>query len=98
SEFTGLTDLSLSSPTHRRMLTNDQLTSVADLAKLESLSIDDPVVDDSGIAHLAGLKHLKMLDIRESKITDVGMASIGKLESLERLMVTGLMTDRGLDE
>jgi hypothetical protein len=78
-------------------VTDAGLKHLADLASLESLSLDHNKVTDAGLVHLAGLTQLKRLDLGYNKLTDAGLVYLGGLTQLKRLDLSDTsVTDVGL--
>jgi hypothetical protein len=66
--------------------TNDDLRELANIANLQSLSLQEAnAVTDEGLAHLRPLR-LKQLDlVHLHRVTDAGIAHVAKIETLESL-------------
>ena len=68
-----------------REITSDDLDHLAELSKLESLSLEATRVDDLGLEKLSHLNQLKFLGLGRTKITDSGITKLRHLVKLEEL-------------
>ena len=77
--------------------TDEVLTSVSGLTRLERLGVTSSSVTDSGLAHLRGMTSLSRLDLAFTKITDAGLVHLKGLSGLSVLVLNGTrITDAGL--
>lgn len=77
-------------------LGDDSLATLKGLHHLEILQLPSTDVSDAGLAHLSGLTNLAFLIIRGPAVTDQGLAHLSRLKALERLRMSGNITDAGL--
>jgi hypothetical protein len=79
-------------------VTDDQLSSISELTKLEKLDLNNNPVSDEGISHLNGLTALKHLDLTKTEVTDTGFSLLlPNLSQLETLILEETpITDSGL--
>jgi hypothetical protein len=59
-------------------VTDDDLTQLKGLAKLEFLVLNRTQVTDAGMKNLIGLSRLKRLDLHDTQVTDAGVSSLQK--------------------
>jgi hypothetical protein len=75
---------------------DDDLKEVAQLNKLQWLTLYRSEISDKGLEHLAGLKEIRRIGLHNSKVTDEGMEVIAQFRGLEGLGI-GMtkVTDKG---
>ena len=75
---------------------DDDLKEVAQLHKLQWLTLYRDEISDKGLEHLAGLKEIRRIGLHNSKVTDKGMDVIARFKGLEGLGI-GMtkVTDKG---
>ncbi len=67
--------------------------------ELSALSANASLIDDSGLAHLAGLSGLRDVKLRSARITETGLAELAKLKALETLDLEGAsVTDAAVEK
>jgi hypothetical protein len=86
-----LIDLSLNCPT----ITNLLAKNLAELKRLERLSLVGANLTDAGIRHLAGLPNLESLDLRRTKASAAGIAELQKALPNCKIIWDGGETDSG---
>ncbi len=72
-------------PDHGIAVTNDDLSALESLPKLEWLILTDTEITDAGLEHLEGLAELRWLWLNETAITDSGLKHLAGLRKLEKL-------------
>ena len=81
----------------RKGLTEEDLTLLERLTKLECLDLMHSDVTDAALAHLRPLRALKQLLVRGAGITDEGLKRLGQMPALEDVFLSGAsITDAGL--
>jgi peroxiredoxin len=70
-------------------LTDDDLTLLVDLPKVERLVLNDVGISDAGLAQVARLNELTDLHLLSVAVTDAGLAHLSTLSSLTALELTG---------
>ena len=75
---------------------DDDVKEVAQLNKLQWLTLYRSEISDKGLKHLAGLKEIRRIGLHNSKVTDEGMEVIAQFRGLEGLGI-GMtkVTDKG---
>jgi len=76
-------------------LRDQDLACLANLKRLEWLSIDGSITD-AGMAHLAGLTNLEQLFMGGSNLTDKGLSYATNMKKLMHLKIGGDFSDKGL--
>lgn len=77
--------------------TDDDLTQLLGLTKLEALSLTSTKVTDAGVERLRGLTGLRTLNLSYTKVTDVGVAHLTVMAGLQTLDLGGTqVTNAGL--
>ena len=71
----------------RSKVTDDGLSTLSKMAKLERLHLENTAVTDAGIAQIAGLKNLEYLNLYGTKITDAGISKLVGNKALRKLFV-----------
>ncbi len=81
----------------RDRASNELLTQVEKLSRLECLLLARSAVTDEGLAHLEGLTALQWLSLDDTKVSDAGLVHLKDLRQLQTLYL-GLtnVTDAGL--
>lgn len=78
-------------------VSDEDLRSLAGLAKLRELRLWDTRIDGSGLAYLAGLEHLERLELADTKVTDATLRHLSKVKSLRHLvLIRAPIGDSGL--
>ncbi len=79
-------------------VTDDGLTAIAGLAKLESISLSGTKVTDEGLSVLTRLPSLQAVGIESSQITDAGLRHFAEIRQLKGLGIgSSQITDRGVE-
>jgi Leucine-rich repeat (LRR) protein len=73
----------------RTAIANDDLKTVGQLSRLNSLALGTTAIEDSAISHLGNLSHLKSLGLAETGVTSAALVSIAHLKSLMILDLSG---------
>ena len=71
----------------RSKVTDAGLATIAKMANLERLHLENTAVTDAGIAQLAGLAHLEYLNLYGTKVTDAGIAKLSGIKSLRKIFL-----------
>jgi hypothetical protein len=71
----------------RSKVTDAGLGTLAKMANLERLHLENTAVTDAGVSQLAGLKKLEYLNLYGTKVTDAGIAKLAGLTALKKLFV-----------
>ena len=75
----------------------ENLRLLHELPDVEEVSLSNPLMDDAGLAELAGLPRLRELNLFNSRVSDAGLKHLKTLPSLRRVpMGMTQVTDRGL--
>lgn len=92
--FPRLTSLTVEGPS----IDDSLAPKIAEQTGLQSLSVQATLIDDAGIAQLAGLKFLKVIDLRLcSLITDKALETLSTMPQLRAVRVSGTnVTDAGI--
>ena len=78
---------------------NEQLALVKDLGFIVSLNMRGTVVDDKGVANLAGCSGLQRLHLEKTKVTDAAVKHLAPLSGLVYLNIYGTeITDAAIDD
>ena len=78
---------------------NEQLALVKDLGFIVSLNMRGTVVDDTGVANLAGCSGLERLHLEKTKVTDAAVKHLAPLSGLVYLNIYGTeITDAAIDD
>jgi internalin A len=78
-------------------ISDDGVQALRSLTNLEELSLSyGEKLTGTGFKELAPLKNLTSLDVWANPLTDAGVAEIGKITSLRKLMISGQITDEGM--
>jgi hypothetical protein len=80
-------------------VTGEQLVHLEGLSELTGLSLNDSLVDDTGLRHVGRLHQLQELDLsRLQNVTDAGLRQVENLTELRRLNLSGIenITNAGL--
>ena len=82
-------------------VSDDGLSHLAGLKKLQRLNLHETIFGDPGMDHLAQLTNLESLHIGAVReITDVGLVKLSNLKKLKELNLIEcfLITDEGIDK
>lgn len=80
----------------RTRITNEDLSSLSELASIEHLDLSRTEVDDHALDFVSQMVNLRTLNLRDTKVTDGGLLKLVNLKQLERLYVWGtLVTSTG---
>ena len=71
----------------RSKVTDAGLATVAQMANVERLHLENTAVTDAGLVHLAGLAKLEYLNLYGTKVTDAGIAKLTANKALKKLFV-----------
>jgi hypothetical protein len=78
---------------------NEQLALVKDLGFIVSLNMRGTVIDDTGVANLAGCSGLQRLHLEKTKVTDAAVKHLAPLSGLVYLNIYGTeITDAAIDD
>jgi hypothetical protein len=66
---------------------SDSMVNLADMTKLDVLSLRNTQVDDKGLAHLKKLRQLTVLNLSKTAITNKGLESLRGLQKLDTLVL-----------
>lgn len=72
-------------------LNDDAMKVVGELAGLEDIYLDEPMVTDAGIAHLSGLKQLARLRVNDEKLTKACLPAVAALTELRELELRSVL-------
>jgi Leucine-rich repeat (LRR) protein len=76
----------------------NEATLLQALTKLESLSLNNTLVSDAGLAHLQVLTQLRNLYLGNTQVSDTGLQHLEGLTQLENLYLSNTqVSDAGLD-
>lgn len=75
---------------------SDSFKKIQSLTKLESVRINDVVLDDESIAALVSLKQLRIVSIMGGELTDSALDVMSQLPHLETLRLEGKFSNRAL--
>ena len=79
------------------MITDSGLKQLAELTKLEVLTLSRTKITDAGLEHLKGLSQLTALDLGDTQITDAGLEHIKNFGALRFIILKNTkVTDGGL--
>ena len=80
----------------RTRITNEDLSSLSELASIEYLDLSRTEVDDHSLDFVSQMVNLRTLNLRDTKVTDEGLLKLANLKQLERVYVWGtLVTSTG---
>lgn len=83
----------------QRRITNEDLTKLGSLEKLEELNLSYTRLTDAGLKSLDKLPALKRLYLSETKLTDASLRPLAQLSNLASLDLSGTkITDKNLSE
>lgn len=69
---------------------NTDLAGLENLAGLERLYLDDAMINDTGMDHIAPLRQLIALSLTRTRVTDAAIARLAGFDSLEMLWLDGV--------
>ena len=90
SRFRGSYRLEITEDNH---VTNESLSHLSGLKKLDWLSLRDTKVTDHGLRHLSGLKNLRFLILDGTDLSGAGLIHLANLPSLDNLHLNGSSID-----